>query len=88
MCVCVHLLFKCIVEHSLADFAFITSLADPSTAASPARAGDTLLLSLFSEHAVVLLQSRSTRKNLRIANGEVEGLGGQGVYGKQFQGAK
>ena len=31
---------------------------------------------------MVLLQSRSSGKNLRIINGEVEGLGGQGVYGE------
>ena len=31
---------------------------------------------------MILLQSRCSGKNLRIINGEVEGLGGQGVHGE------
>ena len=46
------------------------------------KAGDSELLSRFTEENVVVLESRASGKTLRFREGEVEGIGGHGALGK------
>ena len=46
------------------------------------KAGDSELLSRFTEENVIVLESRASGKTLRFRAGEVEGTGGHGALGE------
>ena len=46
------------------------------------RAGDTELLSRFTEENVIVLHSRASGNTIRFKEGEIEGTGGHGSRGK------
>ena len=46
------------------------------------KAGDSELLSRFTEENVIVLESRASGKTLRFREGEVEGVGGHGALGE------
>lgn len=48
------------------------------------KAGDSELLSRFTDEKVVVLESRASGKTLRFREGVVEGIGGHGALGESF----